>query len=378
MKYLTYIENVQGLDVFEQLGESVMPKGSLAHKLQCLHGQVCISAFSDSYDFSSVTEQARSLFSIQEHDLESLKIFVYSNSSQKILISSVDSSAIHIIDKGEFDDLTDHIDSSHRPHDGWVWDDIYKHWKPPVEKPEMPSFFEVEWNSSANEWDIQLRDQKPERRLRAYRIWKSVPKEENHMYAAACSATNFMTKSLEEVTHGTTELNERSQAIWTELFELQKETQIVHRYDTVLDLSPIAMITYNDIDTLFADRGADRNWTLHPQCAARTIHELFRLIIEWAWAYTELDNTEPTAEICHQILQATQMPMSVREELLALEPEAVGKYVLNDPTALEDDLEDPEQPPLFKSWLSEQYKTFKKRQSSDPIRVKYPLYDYDR
>jgi hypothetical protein len=378
VKYLTYIENVQGLNIFEQLGDSSVSRDSLAHRLQCSHGVVCISAVSDSYDFSSVTTQARSLFSIQEHDLESLKIFVYSNSSQKILISSSDGGAIYIIDKGEFDDLTDHINSSHRPYESWVWDDIFKHWKPPIEKPEMPSFFEVKWNFSTNEWDVQLRDECLERRRREYRIWKPVPKESGHFFSDACSTTNFMTKSLEEVTHSTNELVERAQNIWAQLQALQKENQAVARYDVVLDLSPIAMVMYHEVDSLLADGGIADHWQMHPQCAGRTIHELFRLIIEWAWAYTELGNTEPTAEICHQILQATQMPMSVREELLALEPEAVGKYVLNDPTALEDGLEDPEQPPLFKSWLSEQYKTFKKRQSSDPIRVKYPLYDYDR
>lgn len=382
MKYLTYFEEVQGLRIYDVVGEDIVSSTSIVYKLNCYHGQVCIGSYENSHDFSSVSAQAVNFFGVQQHDLESLKIFVYSNSDKRVTVDVSEEQEVYmsITDKNVFDEMLDHIDSGRQPYKDWAWDDVRKHWKPPVEKPKLPLYLESSWDFTTESWIVSVAEEHLNRKNRSYKVWKSVPVESGHSYSSACSTTNYMIKSLEEITHSTNVLDSTVTSLETPGADETGVSNypIVLRHEIVLDLSPIAIITYNELDERFIEKTGGNLWKIHPQCNGRTIHELFRLIIEWAWAYTELDNTEPTAEICHEILQAMQMPMSVRQELLALEPEVVGKYLLDDPTALEEDLEDPEQPPLFKSWLSEQYKTFKKRQSSDPIRVKYPLYDYDR
>jgi hypothetical protein len=141
----------------------------------------------------------------------------------------------------------------------------------------------------------------------------------------------------------------------------------------VVDLAPIAFIVYSELDSIYVDTvGTQKGWEMHPQCRAHTIHELFRLIIEWAWAYTELGNDEPMAAVCHDILRSLQMPLNVRNDLLETVPaQPVAKYIMNDSTALVKDLEEPECPESFKYWIMSVYRQFSRRIENAPTYVTY-------
>ena len=110
-------------------------------------------------------------------------------------------------------------------------------------------------------------------------------------------------------------------------------------------------------------------YQMHPQHLSRTIHELFRLIIEWAYSYTEFQNTEPMAELCHNILQILQMPKSVRDDLIAIRPQPVARYLLADTDALQEYDSDAEMPESFKLWISEVYYDYRERNKGFPINI---------
>jgi len=65
----------------------------------------------------------------------------------------------------------------------------------------------------------------------------------------------------------------------------------------------------------------------HSDCA-RTLQEVFRLLLEWDYAYTELGNTERIAEVSHGIVQVLNIPESIKTWLLTEVPmEKVGRYL---------------------------------------------------
>jgi len=121
---------------------------------------------------------------------------------------------------------------------------------------------------------------------------------------------------------------------------------------------------------------------MHPQTAARTPHELFRLIIEWAWAHTDLGNKEAVSKVCHDLLRAVQMPIEVRNELLTeVEPQAVERYIRGlDPFYATDIsiISDPPMPPLFEAWVQSARDTFRYREAPpEGVSFNYEVVDYE-
>ena len=137
---------------------------------------------------------------------------------------------------------------------------------------------------------------------------------------------------------------------------------------TVIDFSPLGVISYSETaeETLDAFQTV---YGIHPQCTSRTIHELFRLIIEWAYSYTEFQNTEPMAELCHNILRIVQMPKNVRDDLIAIRPQQVGRFILGDASALDEYAEDTESPSSFAEWISDIYYFFRARTIESPLNI---------
>lgn len=90
----------------------------------------------------------------------------------------------------------------------------------------------------------------------------------------------------------------------------------------------------------------------HSDCA-RTLQEVFRLLLEWDFAYTELGNREVTAVVSHGIVEALQIPESIKTWIITEVPaEKVVRFIQNTPNARERTSE--EIPPLtdeFSEWL---------------------------
>jgi hypothetical protein len=93
----------------------------------------------------------------------------------------------------------------------------------------------------------------------------------------------------------------------------------------------------------------------HPQRHARTLGELFRLIIEWAYvADAPFENQEQPAVLSKFVLEKLNMPIDVRQELLDEYPDMhVAMYLRNDPNALYRPSGIPDITPLFDEWIEQ-------------------------
>jgi hypothetical protein len=68
----------------------------------------------------------------------------------------------------------------------------------------------------------------------------------------------------------------------------------------------------------------------------KTLQELFRLMLEWEWCYTELGCRDTYSTLCYEILEEMQMPESIRSWLWNEVPEQrVAKFLKGDPNARE-------------------------------------------
>ena len=143
---------------------------------------------------------------------------------------------------------------------------------------------------------------------------------------------------------------------------------IITKHFVVIDLAPVALITYSEMPQESIETN-NALYSIHPQTLSRSIHELFRLIIEWAYSYTEFNNEEQMAKICHEILQIVQMPLDVRNELMGIRPQQVGKFIQGSTDALQDYNTDTEMPESFKLWISEAYYDYRQRNKGFPVNI---------
>lgn len=106
------------------------------------------------------------------------------------------------------------------------------------------------------------------------------------------------------------------------------------------------------IDAPHIEEGLIPVW---PQRCARTLGELFKLIIEWDEVTKEpFNNVEPGALFYKSILEKLNMPVEVREELIEAFPNShVAMYILGDVNALQRPSGVPNITPLFDEWVTE-------------------------
>jgi len=113
--------------------------------------------------------------------------------------------------------------------------------------------------------------------------------------------------------------------------------------------SRFGFITYIEINDLELEKQA----FVDPQNCARTLQELFRLMLEWEWAYLELGNNEEIARVAHELLDDLDMPAGVREWVWSNVPESrVFRYLRGDVSA-RDRADITEIPPMsseFEDW----------------------------
>lgn len=67
---------------------------------------------------------------------------------------------------------------------------------------------------------------------------------------------------------------------------------------------------------------------------ARTLQELFKLMLEWEWVYLNLDQDDICAKLSYEILQEYDLPISIREWLWNEVPDMhVARFLKGDPDA---------------------------------------------
>lgn len=91
----------------------------------------------------------------------------------------------------------------------------------------------------------------------------------------------------------------------------------------------------------------------HSDCA-RTLQEVFRLLLEWDFAYTELGNRERIAEVSHGIVQILSIPEDIKTWIMSSVPEEkIGRFLLGMDNAQErvDTSQIPSLSDAFSEWL---------------------------
>lgn len=210
------------------------------------------------------------------------------------------------------------------------------------------------------------------RNTKSYRFCPAVPKNPNDPFLSiACTSNDFMYPTFEGLMYG----SNRTQEIAEVKIDGGKITiPFVHTLRKEVDITPIGIVLEVRWEGLNPDIAA-ASLNAHPQTASRTRHELFRLIIEWAYAHTALNNNEPAAVTCHDILRTVQMPLSVRNELLTeVPPQAVECYLRGQfpfsNTSFET-LEDPPAPPLFTAWYKSLMETYPPLIGQTGVTIRY-------
>ena len=378
-KYLTFFSSRHNVNIHDILGEFI-PYDSAIVKIQTYLGLMAVCKLEVDIDFTDIPEESINFFQIKLHDINTLRQYLREISEYAIMEDSLSKDSFSIYGPWKFNELTDHIYPDQKPYDNWIWNEKTGNWTPPIDKPIMDNNFTVEWNQSQNKWNVCLIE-KSERKYRGFTLWKAVPKLNGDFYEKACHTTEFMLKSFENITHGTNEQSnilssdhnrqflkqksDNSEHISTSLYRVIKESS------TILDFSPYMLITYSISEKEYVDSYQITPLkVMHPQCICHTLHELFRLIIEWAWSYRELNNTEPIAVHCDTLLRELQMPLNVRKDLLDIVPDqAVSKYIKGYPDAAIPDEVDPECPESFKNWISDILIKYKKRNIGDELKL---------
>lgn len=212
-----------------------------------------------------------------------------------------------------------------------------------------------------------------ERHTRSYKLMGIVNKDPslNFVYYDSCLTTDVVHVPIEKLEHGTDSAVEALQPTFVD--------GVIHfpylvELDTVVDAAPFFTIVYGFVER--TDHTYDHDLTSsvfnsHPQSSGRTIQELFRLIIEWAYAHTHFENNEHASIISHNALRVLQMPLDVRNELLEfVPPQAVELFVRGEyPFTASEIMENPPMPPLFSNWINSVYEQFPGRKETDPFNL---------
>lgn len=191
---------------------------------------------------------------------------------------------------------------------------------------------------------------------RGFRLWAAVvPADVNKPNLNIClNGDTYKYVPMDYISHGTLNLYDAVGPALTynkTTGDVEMNHYAVHT--KVVDLSDVGIIV-EEQGTFFDESISKMAREFHPQTCARTAHELFRLLLEWDYAYEQFGNREPAAQRCHDAMGYLGMPDAVKQELLALVPDqAVARYIkglepFTGPTSCPE-------PPLFAEW----YKTIK-------------------
>ena len=314
----------------------------------------------DDFDITTIEPWAVEYFEIRMANVFDIKTIVESQTDLTIDYASdvpVDDIEIFSIVFPVFNELIDFTNKFEQPYNSWVWNKEKNHWEPPLTKPNLNVVMKSKWSEEWGSWKISFGRSDIGRQQRAFQLWLSADTDGSSMFVNACSTREHMIKPFENITHNTRNI-ENLIKNYNDL--ISAKSDYVRPYISilshivVLDLSPIAIITYSECHNDAIDMFKEL-YSMHPQFFARTSQELFRLIIEWAYSHTDLQNNELTATTCHDVLRAVQMPKSIRDGLIAMLPQQVGKFLEGSPTALIEDEEDPEAPAGFDQWVNTLY-----------------------
>jgi hypothetical protein len=182
-----------------------------------------------------------------------------------------------------------------------------------------------------------------------FRVWKSVPISEqpDHWMAPTCSSTDtHMNVPMDEL-YGRTEFKD----ILMDSDFLNKVVSHV----VIYNIPGGASIIYNEL-TPGSEHLIKQYQMIHPYPGAPSLHELFKLLLEWQWAYVYAESREPMAEVAHEILTSLGLHVDQQNSvqpvrsLMQLPDMQVAQYFKTGTCSLPEIA--PPEPVEFKLWLA--------------------------
>lgn len=177
---------------------------------------------------------------------------------------------------------------------------------------------------------------------RGYQLWASGPKVESHfMYETCTTRDSHMNYPISE---------DYGNDNFLSTLDSGGMFDTLTKHDNLIVVDGLFAITYTET----RDKDLFRNIVnLHPFCAGHTIHELFKLMMEWQWAYDVLGSQEPMAKLCNAALHHMGISYSDNSEvttsLMSLPDSFIAQYVKSEEMGAP--INDPKQPAAFKLWL---------------------------
>lgn len=194
----------------------------------------------------------------------------------------------------------------------------------------------------------------------AYRLWNSVPKEGNEdhwMYDLCTSQDGYIVRPMDEF-YGHSGVHDAA-IKYTGHIKEGLLLKVLRHDNFYVDLGVGSLIytQVGGIDPSLLEEYARELLMVHPYSAGLSIHEAFKIFLEWQWAYYYAESTELMAVKSNEFL--TGLGLDVRRDgvdpvvsaFMTLPDQQVAQYFKTGTASLNE--ETPECPLDVKMWLIE-------------------------
>lgn len=219
----------------------------------------------------------------------------------------------------------------------------------PADYPDVQSLMEVVPNM------INIIEDDDAVRFQAgYRLWGSVPKEDyrDHWMYPLCSTTQmYMPIPIDEL-HGSGGFKSSVDTHTGPDF-----LAMIKKHITLYDYEGCAKIIFTQVDSVIGAGFVPKGQMTHPYTAACSLHELFKLLLEWQWAVLYAENTETVGQIACEFLDHLGLHVDdvdsnpVVRDLMILPDMQVAQYIKTGECSLLET--EPEMPLSFRLWAAE-------------------------
>lgn len=200
-----------------------------------------------------------------------------------------------------------------------------------------------------------------------FRLWKSVPREEyeSHWTSEVCTANQKYFAMFMEEYYGKNDLlgnyfTSVNAKHGHEPNSNETALSVVGKHDVLLKIDGVGLLIWTEAvsDLLNIDviPFIKHRFMVHPYCASPSVHEFFRLLLEWQWAYQNLGSREIMANVANEYLGTLGLDVSntddkVVQSLLSLPDQQVSQYIKTGQSWLnEEEVDCPEE---FYNWTKE-------------------------
>lgn len=201
----------------------------------------------------------------------------------------------------------------------------------------------------------------------SYRLWKSVPKQglEDHWMYPACSTNDmFLVRPMDEEYGRSDYVNKMIDFVYrvkytNKIFdyEMIKQHEVLWQKE---GSAAIVFIQANTklnspnglVDNLDLDPFIRETMMIHPYYGSTSIHELFKLLLEWQWGHLHGGSQEVMGQLSNEVL--SELGLSVDDqsnlvlELLSLPDQQVFQYYKSESCNVNETC--PEIPQRFLFW----------------------------